>query len=161
MLPGKRLIPGSLLREMGPVRCLGVPQGGRECPDAHALCPVGPPRTSGMLPRAQALFSLSRPSLCLRNLPGWLLPWRRWGPAARRAGPHRLAIRVLTNASLTGLPTPGSDTNLQIAAVLFLCWKEGAGRGAPAPLNDLPTKNKAFSLHPLCFRSSARASSAH
>lgn len=53
------------------------------------------------------------------------------------------------------------DTNLQIAAVLFLCWKEGAGRGAPAPLNDLPTKNKAFSLHPLCFRSSARASSAH
>lgn len=50
---------------------------------------------------------------------------------------------------LTGLPTPGSggefDTNLKIAAVLFLCWKGGAGRGL-APLNDLPTKNKAFPL---------------
>lgn len=63
-------------------------------------------------------------------------------------------IRALTTASLTGLPTPGSegefDTKLKIAAVLFLCWRGGAGRGAPAPLNDLPTKNKAFSLHLLC-----------
>ena len=41
------------------------------------------------------------------------------------------------------------DTNLKIAAVLFLCGRGGAGRGAPAPLNDLPTKNKAFSLHSL------------
>lgn len=41
------------------------------------------------------------------------------------------------------------DTNLKIAAVLFLCGRGGAGRGAPAPLNDLPTKNKAFSLRSL------------
>lgn len=66
-------------------------------------------------------------------------------------------IRALINASLMGLPTPGSegefDTNLKIAAVLFLCWRGGAGRGAPAPLNDLPTRNKAYSLDLLCFRS--------
>ena len=147
------------------MRCLGVPQGGRECPDAHALCPVGPPRTSGMVPRAPALFSLSRPSLCLRSLRGWLggdggqLPGESAAPAGRCLSLESSQMHLSRDSPPQGLRE--FDTNLQIAAVLFLCWKGGACRGAPAPLNDLPTKNKAFSLHSLCFRSSALASSAH
>lgn len=115
-------------------------------------------------PRSQALFPLSQPSLCLGSIRGSLLPGGDGGQLPGESAARRLLlIRALTNASLTGLPTPGSegefDTNLKIAAVLFLCWRGGAGRGAPATLNDLPTKNKAFSLHLLCFRS-AQASSA-
>lgn len=94
-------------------------------------------------------FSLSE------DHPGLAPPLAEMGASCPESLPR--LIRALTNASLTGLPTPGSegefDTNLKIAAVLFLCWRGGAGRGAPAPLNDLPTKNKAFSLDLLCFRS--------
>lgn len=155
--------------EWGPVRCLWVQQVW-VCPDAHALCPMGPSSKEwGMLPKKQASLEPRHCSHCLsllfvsaasgaRSCPGgdggqlpgesaaWLLP----------------LIRALTNASLTGLPTPGSkgefDTKLKIAAVLFLRWRGGAGRGAPAPFNDLPTKNKAFSLRSLCFHSALASS---
>lgn len=114
----------------------------------------------GVLSRKQAsgawaLFSLS--SLCLGSTLGSSYPDRD-GPAASRSKGMAAALLgalTTTTPSLTGLPTPGCegewDSKLKIAAVLFLCWRGGAGRGAPATLNDLPTKNKASSLHSLCF----------
>ena len=81
------------------------------CAQWDLLAQVGGCSPTGRHLGARALFSLSRASLCLRNIRGWLLPWRRWGPAAWRVGPVLLLplITALTNASLTGLPTPGSE----------------------------------------------------
>lgn len=114
------------------------------------------PQSSGIVLIVSAL-SLSQ------EHPGLAPPLAEMGASCLESRAARLPlIRALTNASLTGLPTPGSegefDTNLKRAAVLFLCWRGGAGRGAPAPLNDLPTKNKAFSPHLLSFRSTPASS---
>lgn len=171
-LPGKQLIPGSLLWELGPVRSLWVQQG-RERPEAQALGHWHLLPQWGMLPPPPGVLEAGHCSHCLGPLfvsgtsgvgssPGGRDGGQLPGESAARLLP---LIRALANASLSslwGLPTPGSefDMNLKIAAVLFLCWRGGAGRGAPAPLNDLPTKNKAFSLHLLRFLS-ALASSAH
>lgn len=145
---GKPLIPGSLLWEMGSVRCQWVQQG-RECPDAHALCPVGPPSRVGVTPGKQAsgrlgvvlivsAFSLSE------EHPGLAPPLAEMGASCLEG--LLLLIRALTDASLTGLPTPGSegefDTKLKIAAVLFLCWGGGAGRGLRLPLMTCPQRTK-------------------
>lgn len=148
-----------ILQEMEPVRCLWVQQGA-QCLDAMPCAQWGLLLELGMLPGKQASQEPGHCSHC----PGLLFVSGSGAPPAlaeMRAscleGRHMAAalIRTLTAASLTGLPTPGSegefDTKLKIAAVLFLCCRGGAGRGASAPLNDLPTKNKAFSLHLLCF----------
>lgn len=112
----------------------------------------------GVLPGSRHLGSpgivLIVRACSLSQDPGLPLPgWSR-GPAAWRVA-WLLPSLEPSQLPLPGLPTPGSegelDTKLKIAAVLFLCWRGGAGRGAPAPLNDLPTKNKASSLHLLCF----------
>lgn len=142
----------------GPLRCLWVQQGGRAVLTPYPV-PNGASFQSGGCSRGSR--HLGSPGIVLIVLadslsqdPGLLLPgWRR-GPAAWRVA-WLLPSLEPSQLPLTGLPTPGSegefDTKLKIAAVLFLCWRGGAGRGAPAPLNDLPTKNKAFSLHLLCF----------
>lgn len=57
-------------------------------------------------------------------------------------------IRALTSASLTGLPTPGSegefDMKLKIVTVLFLCWGEGLAEGRQLPLMTCPQRTKLF-----------------
>lgn len=123
------------------------------CAPWDLLAQAGERSPTSRHPGARALFPLSRASLCLRNIRGWLLPWRRWGPAAWRA-PYCCCRSLEPSQTPLSRDSPPQglrefDTNLKIAAVLFLCGRGGAGRGAPAPLNDLRTKNKAFSLHSL------------
>lgn len=119
--------------------------------------PNGPPSKEwGILAREQASRDPGHCSRCLGllfvsgasgahpcpggdggQLPGgsatWLLP----------------LIRALTSASLTGLPTPGSegefDMKLKIAAVLFLCWGKGPAGGRQLPLMTCPQRTKPFS----------------
>lgn len=127
--------------------------------------PNGPPSKEwGILAREQASRDPGHCSRCLGllfvsgasgahpcpggdggQLPGgsatWLLP----------------LIRALTSASLTGLPTPGSegefDMKLKIAAVLFLCWRKGPSGGCQLPLMTCPRRTKPF----LCIGSASAA----